>query len=273
MSEQEQPQAAQATETAEASPRKRISLRRAFFTGLAALLPTALSLVILVWIIKFINTYVAEPINVFIIEVMRLAGVENAADVFRHTTPEGGAEALGIVNFSFLGYVIAFGAVFVVGLMLLTFFGRRLYRAIDGVLVKVPVLRMIYPHVKQLTEFIFSDDKSSSFRRVVMIEYPRKGLWSLGFITGPAMRAVQEGTREQVVSVFVPSSPTPFTGYIVAIPREEVIELPITVDEALRFTVSGGVLVPPRQISRFSRAPSGAPGGETGSETRAPKER
>ena len=233
----------------EAPAKPHMGLRRAFLTGLAALLPTALSVGILVWIFGFINDKVADPINEFIIWIMGLAGVEHAGAAFRHQEVEIGGEMvrLGLIDFSFAGYVAAFAAVFFVGLVLLTLFGRRLYRAIDRLLSRMPVLRMVYPHVKQLTEFVFSADTVSSFRRVVMIEYPRKGLWSLGFLTGPSLADASAATDRDLVSVFIPSSPTPFTGYIVAVPRDEVIEVPITVDEALRFTISGGVLVPPRQ--------------------------
>lgn len=253
---------------AQPQPKPHMGLRRAFLTGLAALLPTALSVGILVWIFGFINDKVADPINEFIIWIMGLAGVEHAGAAFRHQEVEIGGEMvrLGLIDFSFAGYVAAFAAVFFVGLVLLTLFGRRLYRAIDRLLSRMPVLRMVYPHVKQLTEFVFNEDKVSAFRRVVMIEYPRKGLWSLGFVTGPSVRAVRDATHIDLVSVFVPSSPTPFTGYVVALPREEVIDVPITVDEALRFTISGGVLVPPKQMpgpGDPAGASHPAPGGGT----------
>lgn len=227
--------------------KKPVSFRRAFLAGLAALLPTALTLVILVWIVGFIHKYVAGPINEFIIWIMGLAGVDHAAETFRHREDAEGV-IHGVFDFSFAGYVVAFGGVFFVGLALLTLFGRKLYRLFDRFLSRIPVLRMIYPHIKQLTEFVFSEDKVSAFRRVVMLQYPRKGVWSLGFVTGPAMGVLRERTGLDLVSVFVPSSPTPFTGYVVSVPRDEVVDLPITVDEALRFTISGGVLMPPGQV-------------------------
>jgi uncharacterized membrane protein len=270
MSEQTEPATAPAPGPAE-QPKKPASLRRAFFTGLAAVLPTALTLVILVWIIRFIHTYVARPINEFILWIMELAGVQNHRAVFLHqeVTIEGETVRLGIIDFTFAGYVIAFGAIFAIGFVAFTLFGRRLYRAVDRLLSRIPVLRMIYPHVKQLTEFIFSDDKVSTFRRVVMVEYPRRGLWSLGFVTGPGMVAARTATDKDLVTIFVPSSPTPFTGYVVAASAEDVIDVPISVDEALRFTVSGGVLVPPRQRV----APTEPAGGDPPPAGDAPGER
>ncbi len=232
-----------------------ISLRRAFLAGLAALLPTALSIVILVWIGKFINKHVARPINEFVIWVMGLAGIDHAKDVFYNNKVEG--VVYGWFNLSFTGFVIAFAIIFIVGALLLTFFGRRLYRAVDRFLSQLPVLKMIYPHIKQLTEMVLSEKKVAAFRRVVMIEYPRKGLWSLGFVTGEPMRDLRENINREVVSIFIPSSPTPFTGYVVAAPKEDLIDIPITVDETLRFTVSGGVLVPPgqRKVGEAGRGP------------------
>ncbi len=223
--------------------RHKLSLRRAFLTGLAALLPTALTAVILVWIVRFVHKYVAGPINNVIIGIIDLVieGGRDEAGSFFH-----GGSRLGI-NFAFAGYVVAFAAIFLVGFALLTIFGRKLYRAVDGVLSRMPVLKMIYPHLKQLTEFIFADKKASSFKQVVMIEYPRHGLWSMGFLTGLAMRSLRAAKVDNLVSVFIPSSPTPFTGYVVAVRRDEIVELPITVDQALRFSISGGVLLPPGQ--------------------------
>lgn len=228
--------------------RREVSLRRAFLTGMAALLPTALTVALLAWGFSLIYSYVAEPINNFIIWIMSLieGGNWNLAEAtFRHREHDG--EVRGWFDLSFAGFVIAVSGVFFVGLVLLTIVGRRLYRVVDRALARLPVLKLVYPHLKQLTEFIFDERKAAKFRRVVVIEYPRKGLWSVGFVTGPGIRAVHKAAGQDMVTVFIPSSPTPFTGYVVALPPEDVVDVPISVDEALRFTVSGGVLVPPRQ--------------------------
>ncbi len=225
--------------------RAQMNLKRAFLTGFAALLPTALTIMVFVWVFRFIMGYVAGPINTFIIWIIDIFAEgdrQEAANIFYAD------EGRGLINFSFVGFVVALGVVFLVGFMLLTFFGRRIYGKVDSVLSRVPMVKMIYPHLKQLTEFILSEEKVS-FRRVVMIPYPRHGLYSLGFLTGLSFQVLREKTGEDLVSVFIPSSPTPFTGYVVAVRREEVLEIDITVDEALRFSVSGGVLVPPAEMS------------------------
>jgi uncharacterized membrane protein len=224
-----------------------MSLKRAFLTGLAALLPTALSAVILVWVIGFVHKYVAGPINSLIVGIVRLFLSGDGAASRAHDLFHGGNSLH--INFSFAGYVVAFVTIFVVGFALLTIFGRKLYKTVDGALSRMPVLRMVYPHLKQLTEFIFAEDekKAAAFRKVVMVEYPRLGLWSMGFVTGPAMESLRKAKGEDLVSVFIPSSPTPFTGYVVAVRKAELVEIDIPVDQALRFTISGGVLVPPGQ--------------------------
>lgn len=229
------------------APRGRMSLRRAFLTGLAALLPTALSAVILVWVIRFVHTYVAGPINGLIVGIIKLFLSGDGAARRAHDLFHAGNSLH--IDFSFAGYVVAFATIFVVGFALLTIFGRKLYKTIDGALSKMPVLRMFYPHLKQLTEFIFAEEekKTAAFRKVVMVEYPRLGVWSMGFVTGPAMEDLREAKGADLVSVFIPSSPTPFTGYVVAVHKAELVEIDIPVDQALRFTISGGVLVPPSQ--------------------------
>jgi uncharacterized membrane protein len=145
-----------------------------------------------------------------------------------------------------IGLVVALIAVYIAGRLLGGFFGRRIYRKLESIIAQVPVFKQVYPYVKQIVDFLFSDEHSIKFNRVVAVEYPRRGIWSVGFMTGGTMKTIHERAG-QSLTVFVPSSPTPFTGYTITVPVEDVIELPITVEEALRFTVSGGVLVPGRQ--------------------------
>ena len=87
-----------------------------------------------------------------------------------------------------------------------------------------------------------------SFNRVVAVEYPRKGLWSVGLVTGNTMQTIQREAEGSCLTVFIPSSPTPFTGYVITVPEKDTIDLSVTIEEALRFTVSGGVIVPDAQV-------------------------
>jgi len=141
------------------------------------------------------------------------------------------------------------------------FVGRRIAARVERIVARVPIFKQVYPYVKQLVDFIFGETKLD-FNRVVLIEYPRKGIWTIGFLTGHSMNdlAMVAGFQPvEMVTVFIPSSPTPFTGYTVSMLRSEVYEVSITVEEALRFTVSGGVLVPDRQmLSVAATDPKGA---------------
>lgn len=116
----------------------------------------------------------------------------------------------------------------------------------SGVLARVPLVSQVYSAVKQVTDFIFTES-TVQYNRVVIIEYPRRGIWSMGFVTGDSMREVTDAVGEPLVSVLVPTSPMPVTGYTMSLPRRDVLDLNMTIDQAFQFCVSCGVLVPPHQ--------------------------
>jgi uncharacterized membrane protein len=142
-----------------------------------------------------------------------------------------------------LGVLVAIIGLAAVAYFVGTFIGNRLARLFDASMSRMPILRRIYPGAKQVSEFFFAE-KKVEFRRVVAIEYPRRGLWSVGFVTGRGLKAVSDHTEQELLTIFIPSSPTPVTGYIVGVPRREVVDLGITIDEAFQFMISGGVIVP-----------------------------
>lgn len=116
----------------------------------------------------------------------------------------------------------------------------------SGVLGRLPVVRSVYGSVKQVTDFLFSESQVE-YRRVVAIEYPRRGIWSLGLVTGDSMLDITTAVGEPCVTVLVPSSPMPVTGYTMSLPRSHVMDLNITVEHAMNFCISCGVLVPSHQ--------------------------
>lgn len=142
-----------------------------------------------------------------------------------------------------LGFLLGIVLVYFVGLFLASFIGRTSWRAAEGLLFRIPLIRAIYPNVKQVTDFLLTE-RSVGFSRVVAVEYPRKGVWALGLSTGGPMQQVQALVSDELVTVFIPSSPTPVTGYVIQVPRKDVIELNMSIDEGLRFTISGGVIKP-----------------------------
>lgn len=153
--------------------------------------------------------------------------------------------ALGL---DLIGLFVAVVLIYFIGLMITSFIGRRLYAKGEELIDRLPIVRRVYPSVKQVTDFFFGPKQTQMhFSNVVAVEYPRKGLWSVGLVTGETMRGIQDRMDKQCLTVFIPSSPTPFTGYVITVPREETIDLGITIEDAIKFAVSGGVLIPPSQ--------------------------
>ena len=162
---------------------------------------------------------------------------------------------------SILGVLISIVAVYMVGSFLANRIVKRLFNMMETFLFKFPVVRVIYPYAKQVTDFLFSD-KKARFNRVVAVEYPRKGIYSMGFLTGDGLKSITKATGEKMVNVFIPSSPTPVTGYVIFVPEREIINLSITVDEAFRLAISGGVIIPPGQVMEYAQDPKKIAGWE-----------
>jgi len=116
----------------------------------------------------------------------------------------------------------------------------------NALLGRVPLVRNVYSSVKQVTDFLLTE-RQFEYRRVVAIEYPSRGLWSIGFVTGDGLLDTSLASGEQTVSVLIPTSPLPMTGFTVLVPRRDVLDLNLTLDQAFQFCISCGVLVPPHQ--------------------------
>lgn len=142
-----------------------------------------------------------------------------------------------------LGVLLTFFIVLVTGFLTANYFGGKLLELVDVLLQKVPLVRSVYGGMKNLSDTVLTGS-GNSFRKVLMIEYPRKGLWTLAFQTGEPAGEVQEKTGASVVTVFVPTTPNPTSGFIVMVPREDAIELSMSVEQALRMIISLGVVTP-----------------------------
>ncbi|MFT5290671.1 MAG: putative membrane protein [Planctomycetota bacterium] len=145
-----------------------------------------------------------------------------------------------------IGVLLSLLLVLWLGWLVGGFLGRRVVNGLDQMMHVIPVVKSVYPYTKQIVEFFFSE-KDIEFDTVVGVPYPSKGIWSLAFVTGSSLKTLREETGERLVSVFIPSSPMPMTGYTVFFPFDALIPVPISVDEALRITMTGGVLVPPHE--------------------------
>ncbi|MES9960052.1 MAG: DUF502 domain-containing protein [Sedimenticola sp.] len=145
-----------------------------------------------------------------------------------------------------LGVVLSILIVFVTGVLVANLFGRSLIALWERLLARIPLVRSVYSGAKQLAETMFSD-AGQSFRKVLLVEFPRKGLWTLAFLTGTDHGEAQEKTGRDVINVYVPTTPNPTGGYFVMVPREDVIELDMSVDEGLKMLMSMGAVVPDAQ--------------------------
>ena len=254
--------------------------QRFFLRGLAVVLPATLTLWVLVQAYLWIDRSIAQPINSSIrYGIVQLYAHWPSAGEFTGVVPtpeqlielrveadlpsnDSSEDAELIFAFQeavvnswwqdyflvrMIGLVVAIAAVYVAGRLVGGLVGRWIYRWFERFLTSLPVIKKIYSWIKQIVDFLFSNqNKPIKFNRVVAVEYPRRGIWSVGFQTGNAMKSIRPRSGDSI-TVFIPSSPTPFTGYTVTIPKEDTIELPISVEEAIGFAISGGVLRPASQ--------------------------
>jgi len=142
-----------------------------------------------------------------------------------------------------VGVLVSLIVIFTLGYFTSGFLGRRMIATVDRAAQNLPIIRSVYPYTKQLVEF-FAAETDFDFDTVVAAPYPSEGVWAIAFVTSPGLKTVHEALGERYVSVFVPTSPMPMTGFTVFIREDRLIPLPLSVDEALRVTVSAGVLVP-----------------------------
>ena len=144
-------------------------------------------------------------------------------------------------------FLVVFTTVlYFLGRILTVGLGRWFVHRLERGILRIPLVNKVYGSVKQVTDFAFSE-REIEFNRVVAIQYPREGIWSLGFVTGNSMREIGEATGEPMLSVLMPTSPMPMTGFTVTVKKSEAIDLNLTIDEAIQFIVSCGVVVPVQQ--------------------------
>lgn len=147
-----------------------------------------------------------------------------------------------------LASVLGLVLVVLLGFLARNFIGRRFVSLLEWFVTRVPVVKSIYPHAKQLVDFFFTDNKPIEFDTVAIVEYPRVGLWSICFVTGSGLKTLQDTTKRRLVTIYVPSSPAPMTGYTMLVAAEEVIPVDMSVEDAMKFVISGGVLAPKEEL-------------------------
>ncbi|MFI5016286.1 MAG: DUF502 domain-containing protein [Hyphomicrobiales bacterium] len=143
-----------------------------------------------------------------------------------------------------IGLILMVLVLTLVGALTAGYLGKLVLRLSERLLNRMPVVRNIYGTAKQIVETVMNN-KTSAFREVVLVEYPRRDIWTIGFITGRSMDEIAEIGGEPLVNVFVPTTPNPTSGFLLFLPDQDVHRLPMTVEEAVKLVISGGLVTPP----------------------------
>jgi uncharacterized membrane protein len=223
-------------------------MRRFFAKGLFAVLPIVVTAAVLYLVVGFLYNNVGVPIG----EVLKWAFVEWGL-IRLIVGPEG--KTVPDEHWTWfltwgapvIGFCVAIVLTLIAGFFVATFFGRKLYQWFEAILKRVPLIGTIYPYARQFTDFFFGDEKKQDFKTAVAVPFPMRGTYSIGFVTSEGMKSLNEATQKHLVCVFVPAAPTPFSGFVIYVPREDLIPLPLSVDEAMRIIISAGVIHPIHQ--------------------------
>jgi len=184
----------------------KVQLKKSFFTGLLVVIPIGLTTYILVFFIKLLNDFL--PFKFL---------------------PYGTGIVLTVILITFIGF------------MTTSIIGKRLIDMGERFISSIPLVKNVYAAVKQISDAMLSS-KGKNFRRVVLIEYPRKGIYTLAFVTGVSKGEVQEKTKREVINLFVPTTPNPTSGFYLMVPGTDVIDLDMSVEDAFKLLISGGMV-------------------------------
>jgi len=200
--------------------RLRTSLKNYFLTGLVVILPV------------FITAYVIW----FLIRAMDV--------VLKYVPAKYLPDTYSPVHIPGIGLILVIIIILAVGILFRNLAGRKVVHFWENMVDRIPIVRILYSGVKQLLESFFVQ-KNDAFKRVALFEYPRRGIYVLGFITGESKGEVQSKTDKNMMNVFVPTTPNPTSGFYILIPEDELIILNMTVEDAFKLIISGGIFTPP----------------------------
>ncbi|PIS30866.1 hypothetical protein COT42_02230 [Candidatus Saganbacteria bacterium CG08_land_8_20_14_0_20_45_16] len=186
-----------------------------FLRGLITLLPLLVTIWLLFFLFTFLDSILGNVITLMI----------------GHAIPG-------------LGFIITILLIFIVGYFATYIIGAQLFNIGEEILCRVPIVKSIYSAAKQINDVLFMQKHANEYRRACLFEYPRKGLWTVGFVTSDATVEIEAKIKEKMINVFVANTPTPATGFLVLVPAREVVLLDMKIEDAFKYVVSGGVLKP-----------------------------
>jgi uncharacterized membrane protein len=210
--------------------------RRLFLTGMAIILP----LIITIWVLKLLFDLVHGVTTPLILRILALAHFPYIDD-----------PAFSTYAAPLIGFVITVLLVMLVGVLATNLLGRQVVAAFDRLMLRIPLIKGIYGAARQLLDAFHT--KSDSFQRVVAVEYPSRGIYTLGFVTRDSttlLSAKQGRDLKGHALIFMPTSPNPTSGWLVAVPDDRMIPLDMTIEEGAKMIVSGGLVLPPRWLTR-----------------------
>ena len=190
-------------------------IKKIFVTGILTILPLAITIYIFYFVYIFLDDLVGGLIK----------------SLFNYRLPG-------------IGFVASILLVLIIGLVSSNIIGSRLVKFTDSIFQKIPFSRGIYTSARQIID-AFTLQGKNAFQRVVLLEYPRKGLYTLGFVTGSSKGEIQEKTADETLNIFIPTTPNPTSGMLILAPKHEVIELNMSVENGLKVIISGGLVSPP----------------------------
>lgn len=216
-------------------------IRKTLLAGLLVLMPISLSVYILFHLFVFFDGLLRDTI------------VRFAAEKIFHTQLDFRIPGLGIL--AILALLLITGA------LTRNYLGRKFISISDRIITRIPLINRVYSALRDISEAVFAE-KREIFKKAVLFEYPRKGMFSIGFYTQDTTGPVQEAIREDVVSVFLPTTPNPTSGYLLFVPKSSIVDLDISVEEALKLVISGGSI-------HIKKKPRSRTAAETGQNTAA----
>ncbi len=209
-------------------------IRTHFYAGLLVILPIFLTIFILNWIITLIIRLTTE------------STIARLIHEFVESSPfADNEEAIYIIYAIYLIGILIF--ITLVGLITRNIVGKKIKKGIDGLIGRLPIIKHIYTSMRQFVNLI-SSKKSNNYKKVVLIEYPRKGIYSFGFLTSDSNSILTDIHGEEFCNIFIPTSPNPTSGMFVSLRKSEVTEVDMKIDQAVKLIVSGGVIMPGSEI-------------------------
>ncbi|MEX2615818.1 MAG: DUF502 domain-containing protein [Alphaproteobacteria bacterium] len=211
-------------------------IRSYFFAGVLVTMPLTVTLALAWWLVGAVDDHI----------VPLIPQGWNPDTYFK--------DVLGIsIGLPGLGLLILLVFITLIGALTAGFLGRMVVNFGEQILARMPVIRTVYSAIKQIMETVFKD-KSTAFRQAVLVEYPRRGVWTIGFLTGTTEGEVQNLILEDVVNVYIPTTPNPTSGFLLYVPREDIQILHMTVEEAVKMVISIGLVTPPDRRSESEKS-------------------